>query len=331
MFNKAHDKKYRVKAIPLNYIIYLCITLAVVGIYWVANGGYRSLFSAFIPDMVEIEKTEQSSMVNAQQSGPVTLPNLPPQDPFRNKNQNLEDEQYYYDNAMVFNNGQESVKELLSMVDKQHYQALKKQWFGEKRKCKLTFISDKVTKENDFDFSFGYYWDHYTKVTNISLATDAGIWQLKSNVFQSFITWVKDTGKGANMKETDMILKENVNFELVHGYQLPYQDSFASQGVVRSTQQYKDVGFTLELLFQDINGSELLQVLVENTDVMDITSDKPVLQSFRSSNVLDVESGYTYQIADFRSVTSQVSKGLFKKSDYSTEITNKIFLTYGDN
>ena len=81
---------------------------------------------------------------------------------------------------------------------------------------------------------------------------------------------------------------------------------------------------------QEIDGQELLQVVVENTDVMDITSDKPILQSFRSSNVLDVSDGMTYQIADFRSLTSQVTKGFFKKSDYSTEITNKIFISYGN-
>lgn len=328
LFNKSHDKKYRIKAIPLNYIIYACITIAIFAIYWVADGGYRKMFSAFLPEMAKIEKSEQSTQVNLQTIQPVTIPELPASDPF---NKPIEDPgNIYNEHAMMFNSSEDQTTDkLLNTHDKEHYKALKKQWFGENRKCKLTFISDKVTKENDFDFSFGYYWQHFNKVTSASLATEVGIWQLKSNVFQSFITWVKDTGKGANMKETDMILKENVSFDLVHGYQLPYQDSFATQGVVRSTQQYKDVGFTLELLFQDINGSELLQVVVENTDVMDITSDKPVLQSFRSSNVLDVEKGYTYQIADFRSVTSQVSKGLFKKSDYSTEITNKIFLSYG--
>ena len=56
---------------------------------------------------------------------------------------------------------------------------------------------------------------------------------MQTNYFNSFVTYILDNGQGANMKETDLILKENVEFDLVHGYQLPYQDSFATQGVVR--------------------------------------------------------------------------------------------------
>ena len=330
LFNKAHDKKYRIKAIPLNYIIYAVITLVVAGIYWVSTGGYRQMYTAFLPDMAQIET---SSSVSGSEDITIdqNIVTLPQSDPFNSPSAKEDYTEDYFESPLMFKDSKSESQDFIKKYETKRYEKLKTVWFGESRRCKLTFISDKVTKENDTEFSFGYYWRQFNEINMADIATEGGIWQLKTNVFQSFITWVRDSGKGANMKETDMILKENVPFELVHGYQLPYQDSFATQGIVRSSRQYKDVGFTLDLLFQDINGSELLQVIVENTDVMDITSESPVLQSFRSSNVLDVEQGMTYQIADFRSVTSQVSKGIFKNSDYQTEITNKIFLTYGSN
>ena len=327
LFNKSHDKKYRIKAIPLNWVIYACITIAVAVIYWIADGGYRKAFSAFLPDMAKVEK---SSSVQAQvnnienNSSYVTLP---ASDPFQ---ENLIQTEFWKEVPTLFNQSTEFKNEPWQLIDDEDYERKKKYWFGLKRKCKLVFISDKITRENKTDFSFGAMWQQFANLNRISLATENGIWQMQTNYFNSFVTYIRDNGQGANMKETDLILKENVDFDLVHGYQLPYQDSFATQGVVRSTRNYKDVGFTLNLLMQEIDGKELLQVVVENTDVMDITSDEPILQSFRSSNVLDVVDGMTYQIADFRSLTSQVTKGIFKKSDYSTEITNKIFISYGD-
>ena len=321
LFNKAHDKKYKIKAIPLNYIIYAGISVAVVAIYWVADGGYRKMFSAFLPEMAQVQSTSGTKVVAMDNNG-----TLPSQDPFVNAPVKEYD---WFEVPEIFNKSQEVAEPWQQMSPSEH-QRKKDYWFGTKRKCKITFISDKVTRENTTDFSFATVWNNFASLNNISLSSENGIWQMQSNYFAGFVSYIRDNGQGANLKETDLILKENCEFELVHGYQLPYQDSFATQGVVRSTRNYKDVGFRLTLLMQQIDGSEILQIQVENTDVMDITSDEPILQNFQSSNVLDVNDGMTYQIADFRSLTSQVSKGIFKKSDYSTEITNKIFLSYGD-
>ena len=82
---------------------------------------------------------------------------------------------------------------------------------------------------------------------------------------------------------------------------------------------------------ESIRTNELLKINIENSDVMDLASDYPILQTFRSNNVLDVDDSMTYQIADFKSVSSQVSKGIFKKSKLEDLVTNKIFITYGNN
>lgn len=321
LFNKAHDKKHKIKAIPLNYIIYACITIAVCAIYWVADGGYRKLFQAFLPDMAQVQSTEITKIDAIE-----TNNTLPLQDPF----DSVEQFQYdWYEVPEAFNKSQEVAEPWQQMSPVEHKRK-KEYWFGTKRKCKITFISDKVTRENNTDFSFAAVWNNFASLNNISLSSENGIWQMQTNYFAGFVSYIRDKGQGANLKETDLILKENCQFELVHGYQLPYEDSFATQGVVRSTRNYKDVGFKLLLLMQNIDEREILQIVVENTDVMDITSNEPILQNFQSTNVLDVVDGMTYQIADFRSLTSQVSKGIFNKSDYSTEITNKIFLSYGD-
>jgi hypothetical protein len=326
LFNKSHDKKYRVKAIPLPYVIYTVITLGVCGIYWLATGGFREMIDSLMPKQMQEMVTETASAQIVDNN--ITI--LPVSDPFNQKiTEEIVNEEWQEIPRMFGNQESENLSpwEQISETD---YERKKKYWFGTKRKCKLTFISDKVTKENKTDFSFGLNWSEFAALNQVNLLQESGIWQMQTGYFNAFVTYIRDKGEGGNLKETDIIIKENIEFELVHGYQLPYQDSFAMQGVVRSSRQYKEVGFNLTLLMQEIDGQELLQVVCENTDVMDITSDQPILQSFRTSNVLDVQDGMTYQIADFRSVTSQVSKGFFKKSDYSTEITNKIFISYGD-
>ena len=327
LFNKSHDKKYKIKAIPLKYAIYALVLVFAGVLYWVSQGGIQDTIKAVVmPDVLSDQISQDvNALENADNNSSIIT--LPATDPFE---ANLPQTEFWKEVPTLFNQSSEFQSEPWQLIDDKDYERKKKYWFGLKRKCKLVFISDKITRENKTDFSFGAMWQQFANLNRISLATENGIWQMQTNYFNSFVTYIRDNGQGANMKETDLILKENVEFDLVHGYQLPYQDSFATQGVVRSTRNYKDVGFTLSLLMQEIDGQELLQVVVENTDVMDITSDEPILQSFRSSNVLDVSDGMTYQIADFRSLTSQVTKGFFKKSDYSTEITNKIFISYGN-
>lgn len=325
LFNKSHDKKYKVKGIDLKYAIYACLLLFCGVLYWVSQGGIQDTIKALV--MPDALSTQLDKDISANVSADINTTTLVAQDPFVENNPILT---YWRESPTLFNSGEDKTSpwELLDDVD---YQRKKNYWFGQRRKCKLTFISDKITKQNTTDLSFSLNWNRFAQLNSVSLAQEAGIWQMQTGYFNAFISYIKDNGQGANLKETDIILKENVEFDLVHGYQLPFEDSFATQGVVRSTRNYKEVGFKLTLLMQEIDGSELLKVLVENSDVMDITTDEPILQNFRTSNVLDVVPGMTYQIADFRSLTSQLSKGFLKKSDYSTEITNKIFITYGDN
>lgn len=320
LFNKSHDKKYKIKGINLQYVIYACVALFCLLLYWVAKGGIQDSIAAIIGVDEIVETTSRDLKLDNNSS-------LPSPDPFEEIV--YQPETFWKEVPTFFNLGEVSTSPW-ELIEDKDYERKKKYWFGTRRKCKLTFISDKATRENKTDFSFGLNWEQFAKLNNVSLLTQSGIWQMQTGYFNSFVTYIRDNGQGANLKETDIILKENVDFELVHGYQLPYEDSFATQGVVRSTRNYKEVGFQLKLLMQEIDGRELLQIVVENTDVMDITSDEPILQNFRTTNVLDVVDGMTYQLADFRSMTSQVSNGIFKKSDYSTEITNKIFISYGN-
>lgn len=323
LFNKDHDKKYKVRAIPLKYLIWaICLVFAGV-IYWVGQGGIQDTIAKFVlGQSEEIEVSEKISLKDSNVS-------LPIQDPF---DEIVTVPQLWKETPTLFSSGQSQMQsspwELLPQED---FDRKKEYWFGKNTKCKITFISDKVTKESKTDFSFGAIWSKFASFNNISLSSEGGIWQMQTNYFTSFINYIRDNGQGANLKETDLILKENVDFDLTHGYQLPYEDSIATQGVIRSSRNYKEVGFMLQLRMEMIDDKQMLRILVENTDVMDITSSEPILQTFKSTNVLDVTDGMTYQIADFRSLTSQVTKGIFKKSDYSTQITNKIFLTYGNN
>lgn len=321
LFNKAHDKKYRIKAIPLNYVVYFGISCFVALLYWVFDGGFSKTISFLTPDMAKVNKVENVEIIESNEtySSSNAFELLPAQDP-------LVDVVQYETPVKTFDS-----QELFQPLSDKDLKRYDDYWFGLRRKCKITFISDKVTSEDSLDFSFGAFWNKFAELNQIDLRTENGVWQVRTPYFTSFISYIKDSGQGANLKEIDVILKENVICELEHGYQIPVESSVATQGVIRTQRQYMDVGFKLNLVMESIRTNELLKINIENSDVMDLASDYPILQTFRSNNVLDVDDSMTYQIADFKSVSSQVSKGIFKKSKLEDLVTNKIFITYGNN
>lgn len=323
LFNKEHEKRFKVRGLNIQYLIWGGGIALVAAVIWAANGGLPKMMSYLIPTAITEEAAEN---ISAKVETPITLP---AGDPFTAPPPS----EFWHEVPTFFNTSggkNERTGSPWELLDPADYKRKKDYWFGENRKCKITFISDKVTKENSAEFSFAAVWKNFSQINNIKLSQEAGLWQMSTEYFTGFLTFVRESGNGANMKETDIILKENVPFKLVHGYQLPYQTSYATQGVVRSSQDYRDVGFSLELELQAIDDKEMLKISVNNSDVMDITSIVPIMQTFQSENILDVKNGMTYQIADFRSVTSQVTKGILKKRDYSTEVTNKIFISYGN-
>lgn len=320
LFNKSHDKKYRVKAIPLPYIIYTCITLFACLLYWLANGGFSSIVQNIIPDMSESEVVETSEVINAFES-PITLPGL---DPFNDINQT-----FYELPNLIFQTGKEESLPYNKTTD-ENWQNQKKYYFGEIRKCKLVFVSDKNTDSKNTGFAFSASWNQFAQMNRVDLSFEKGVWMVQTPYFLSFLDFVRDKGKGASLKEIDLTLKENAPFKLEHGYEIPIENSVMSQGMVQTQTQFKQVGFQLDLIFQSIQGNEVLKVALTNSDVMDMTSDVPVLQTFFSSNIIDVKPQMTYQIADFKSTTASQSKGIFSSSSIETTITNKLFIVYGD-
>jgi hypothetical protein len=335
LFNKEHEKRYKLGGIPINWVVYAGALLLLGLIFWASQGGLPKMLSFLMPSVVSEESAEN---VNAQVHDSIPPDgSVIPVDPFDRNAQ--PDNSEWFEVPTIFavggsgqnrGNKNSQIHNPWELLDTTDYDRKKKYWFGEVRKCKITFISDKVTRESSTEFSFGAVWKSFAEINNISLATEQGIWSMQTNYFTGLLAFIRDNGQGANLKETDIILKENVPFSLVHGYQLPFDTSYATQGVIRSSKDYRDVGFSLDLIMQVIDGRELLKIDVENSDVMDVTSPDPIMQTFSSSNIVDVANGMTYQIADFRSMTSQVSKGILRKKDYSTEVTNKIFISYGD-
>ena len=323
LFNKSHDKKYKIKAIPLNYVIYAGISCFLIFLYWVSTGGITQMMRggvSSITDMADIKREEVTSTVSAVEQV------LPPSDPMIVTA--VVTQKKYEVPALMFQTKSQA-NEPFQEISDDDYTLKKDYWFGINRKCKLTFISDKETVENTREFSFSALWQDFAQIAQVDLSSEYGIWRMRSNYFSSFITFVKDTGRGANLKEVDIILKENVPYTMQHGFQLPQTSSVATQGVIRTMNSYMDVGFQLDLSLEAVDGNEMLKVIVDNTDVMDMTSENPIIQSFRSSNVFDVQEYMTYQIADFKSQTGQKTNGIFKKNDYQTQVTNKIFITYG--
>ena len=327
LFNKSHDKKYKIKAIPLNYVIYAVITFFAVGLYWFSQGGFSKIISSMIPDMAQVQTGEietklndnNYTSINSYQTSP-----LPLFDPF------IEDNQSYYEDPNFIFGREDEIEPKWIQTNEEDWQRRKDFYFGISRKCKLIFVSDKESNSKSTGFTFSASWSEFAYANRVDLSFEKGVWMVQTPYFLSFLEWVRDKGKGANLKEIDFTLKENCRFKLDHGYEIPVQNSIATQGIIQNQTQYKQVGFQLDILFQAIEQKDILKVHLINSDVMDMASDIPVLQTFNSENIIDVEPEMTYQIADFKSTTASQSKGIFNSSSVETIITNKLFLVYGD-
>lgn len=326
LFNKSHDKNYKLKAIPLNYVVWFLICCALAIIYWVYQGGFTQGMAWLLPDMAKVQRHEvienndskfTSLDNNSNYKTQALLPKL----------KDLNSTTYEIPNLIFANKDTKSDLKYANFSQSDFIQN-KKYWIGENRKCKLIFVSDKTTNENSTGFSFASTWNKFASLNSIDISSEQGIWMVQTPYFLTFLEYIRNEGEGANLKEIDFTLKENVPCQIEHGFQLPVESSVAMQGVIRTQKEYKDVGFSLDLVFQNIEGNDLLKIDLENSDVMDMTSDYPVLQTFRSKNILDVTIGMTYQIADFKSTTAQTSKGIFKNQSYETLVTNKLFITF---
>jgi hypothetical protein len=320
LFNKAHDKKYKVRGIPVIYLVYAFGVLILLFLIWAFNGGIRQVFEFATPKMVQLENLESFERVEINEK-PTLL-----QNPISNESLLYSEVPVY-----TFNNGEQKISEPYINLPKDELIQRKLYWLGESIKTKISFFSEKDDSQKNKEFGFQYNWNEFLKINQIKLSAQNGLYNINTPIFNVFSKWVNDKGFGISLKETEVILKENVPFELNHGFQIPYDTSFATQGVIKSTRGYQQVGFKLNLVYEKIDDLQLLRVDVENSDVLDISASSPILQTFSAKNVLDVQKNITYLIADFNSQTTQKQKGLLKTYNYESSINNKIFISFGNN
>lgn len=315
LFNKQHDTKYSVKALPLKYAIWAGVILFCGVLYWLSQGGYRDTLAWLTPELVGTDSEVQVAQGNEQQ-----LPSVP--DPFINNSMGLHHMELPYQTFDI------PRPEVSHYTEEEVDQNLKF-YFGEKRRCVLTYIADKETIDSSKGFSFTASWNEYLSLSQLNVVSQAGIHKVATPFFTGFIEYQKAKGNGRNIKEMVLYLKENIPYVLKHGFEIPQQQTTTTGQFVRTSQQYKEIGFSLEIVFEEIAGLEVLRYDIVNSDMLDAQSDSPVLQTFTNSNVIDVEKETTYQIADFTSTQNYTEKKILSKKDYTTRIQNKIFISYG--
>ena len=320
IFNKSHDKKYKVKGISLKYVFYLA-ALGIIGVFiWIWNGGLSTGMQAILPDFFPNSETEVVALPQAN------FANLPPSDPFLN-NQEVDTNKTFIE-APLLSFPSEAVPIL--ELTKDEIENKIQYWFGAILKVRITFFSDKSTKDKKNELSFSAMFSDFLGADRKSLAFESGVFSLDSGTFKAFVSHVRDNSKGVNIKETVIILKENVPYNMRHGFQLPYDNSVATNGVIKSSRSYQQVGFQLDLGYEKIGEFPLLAIKIENSDVLDLSSQSPILQTFSCSNVLDISNAKSYLIADFTSKTNQTSSGFLRSTDYANTLNNKIFITIED-
>lgn len=321
LFNKAHDKKYKVKGIPIQWLFYACGLALFAVLYWVYNGGLSSGLGYIIPDFSPKTETET---VAAQ----AEINNLPDADPLNNPNivqETFSEPTFYSEIPLIAFPTQD--KDISNLFTAEQIEQNLKYWFGSVLKIKITFFSDKVTKEKNNAISFQGILSDFSTNKGYKASFEDGIFSFDSSFFKAFVKHIRDNSTGINIKETTILLKENVPYTLNHGFQLPYNSSVTSNGIVSQSRNYQQVGFQLDLGYEKIEEFPLLSIKIENSDVLDLSSDSPILQTFSCQNVLDITNSKTYLIADFSSRTNQQSTGFLRTQDYSNELNNKIFVT----
>ena len=327
LFNKSHEKKYKVRGIEIKYIYYAGFSLVLLFCYWVYNGGITDFLSDSVPDIVTVEETNISEVTKAKLSDPISNEVqqnfLPPTDPLKVIN-------YHEIPVLTFQQDGDQDGESFQNLSNDILEMKKQYWFGDTIKTKITFFVEQDNKDNKRSFGFDFSWYEFRTANRGNIAIEDGLYSINTPLFNGFATYVKDHAQGVSIKETEVLLKENVPFTLEHGYKLPMQNSFATQGVIKTSRSYEKVGFTLVLVFEKIDDNYLLKIDCENSDVLDISAKDPVLQTFKANNVISVQPLKTYQIADYNSQTKQQSKGFLKSNNYDTTTNNKIFLSFGN-
>ncbi len=320
LFNKSHDKKYKVRGISLKYVFYVAIFGMCGVFYWIWNGGLSTGMQSVLPDFSPKTETEEVQSSQAKLEG-----GLPSSDPFQDE---IFEEELIYVEAPKLSFPSET-SDFLELTETELKNKIN-YWFGDILKVKITFFSDKATKDKKNELSFSAMLSDFVGMERQSVLYESGVFSLDSNVFKAFVSHVRDNSKGVNIKETIILLKENVPYNMNHGFQLPYDNSVATNGVIRSSRNYQQVGFQLDLAYEKISDFPLLSVKIENSDVLDLSAKSPILQTFSCSNVLDITNAKTYLIADFTSKTNQTSSGFLRSTDYANTLNNKIFITIED-
>ena len=185
LFNKSHDKKYSIKAIPLNYVIYTVVTLFICLLYWISQGGYTDLIRGLVPNMAQIQTEDTGMVAQANEQLMNDLPTVTYDDSDLPAYNPIEEYKNQFEVPRAFNTEIEDTGAFVEFTEDEYKNRLG-YWFGINRKCKLTFISDKVTKENQFDFSFRGLWSEFAQLNSIDLSYETGIWKVQTPYFISF-------------------------------------------------------------------------------------------------------------------------------------------------
>jgi len=325
LFNKGHDKKYKVSGIKLNHALAFLFFLVSCFLYWIYQGGIGDVFNYATDDLL-LNKSEIIEQVDSDPNEAVeqTTQNF-------NYGPSVLPEELFYIEIPKHSFPSEQASEGFQKVAEDVAEVKNKYYFGDSIQTSLSFFADKDTSDNRKEIGFDLYWGKFTQANENYFSTTSGLFNLSTPIFKGFLSYVKDNSYGVSLKETEVILKENVPFLLKHGFQIPQTQTFATQGVLRTSRSYQQVGFEITLIYEKIDQVNFLKIDVTNSDVLDISAENPILQTFSASNVLDVELGKTYLIADFNSQTQQKQKGFLKNSNYETTINNKIFLSFGSS
>ena len=316
LFNKKRDEHYKIKGITLKQVGVAVVLVLGGVIYWVASGGWLDAVDSLVPQigdaasLIEVNSTEVARSANQVA------------DPFFKEVPALQE--YEIPQSVFSGMGtrfqkvtQEEAKQFDSLI------------FGERRLCKLSFFVESKSQERGYEFSFDGLWNKFAKINNISGSFTSFGGTLSTDIFTAFLTYARNNSDGSTLKEVTIILKESIPCTLSQGYEIPLARTIGTQGVLQTNYEYRKVGFDLEMVAEVIDDRELLSIKVQNTQVLDTTAQVPVMLSFNSENVYEVEKGQTYEIALFDSKIQEKSKKLLGNKTLSRNVVNRVFLSYG--
>ncbi|MBN86217.1 MAG: hypothetical protein CL885_01705 [Dehalococcoidia bacterium] len=322
IFNKETDVRTKVKGIPITWALLALALVAGSGVYWLYTYGFSNIlanvFTGFVSTeahQISTEKKAEKPKQQFSQGGSVTNPSVNGLSPTGGINEFPD---------QVFTG-------FPRVLNEQHLQQKPSEVYqGTSVISTIDVITqnkqDDKNRSVDLEMSFSEFFD----VPFVAFNLRGGI---QSRDFNAFVNFFDNFNQSSTVSQIQCILKENAEWTFNQGLEIPVARTVATQGVAQTNYDFKQLGFTVQMVYQKVEDIYLLRYQITQSSIMQTEAEVPTLQNSQVQSVLQFLPSRTYLLAEFeeRRKTKQEKKLLaFKSKDQEQEniVKTQVFIRF---